>query len=118
MKKIILCLAALPMFLSASLVGAQPEYVTIKMEIDVARPANEVWAKIGDYCGISEWLEIDCEITSGDGGIGTVRSLAGGRITEVMVAQSDRSYGYTLPAPAEGFYNLYHGFLEAQWVNQ
>jgi len=118
MKKASLSLVAAPLLLSASLVYAQPEYVTIEMEIDVARPATEVWDKVGDYCGISEWLDIDCEITSGEGGIGTVRSLAGGRITEVLVAQTDRSYGYTQPAPAEGFYNLYHGFLEARWVDQ
>lgn len=118
MKKLFFGLATAMLLASVSSVSAQPEYVTIEMEIDVFRPATEVWSKVGDYCGISEWLGVDCEITSGDGGIGTVRSLAGGRITEVMVAQSDRAYGYTQPAPEEGFYNLYHGYLEAQWVNQ
>ena len=118
MEKSSLAVVAATMLLSASQIYAQPEYVTIEMEIDVARPATEVWDKVGDYCGISEWLDIDCEITSGEGGIGTVRSLAGGRITEVLVAQTDRSYGYTQPAPAKGFYNLYHGFLEARWVDQ
>lgn len=109
---------AVLMLLLAPLVSAQPEYVTIEMEIDIFRPATEVWSKVGGYCDISEWLGVNCEIVSGDGGLGTVRSLAGGRITEVLVAQTDRSYGYTQPPPAEGFYNLYHGFLEARWVNQ
>ena len=118
MKKLLLSLASAMLLASVSLVNAQPEYVTIEMEIDVGNSASQVWSKVGDYCAISEWLGIDCEITSGDGGIGTVRSLAGGRITEVLVAQTDRSYGYTQPAPAEGFYNLYHGFLEARWVNE
>ena len=54
------------------------EYVTIDMEIDIDKPAAEVWQKVGDYCGISEWLGLDCEITSGDGGMGSVRSLLGG----------------------------------------
>jgi hypothetical protein len=117
MKKLLLGLIAAPFLLAASLVSAQPEYVSIEMEIDVAKPAAEVWAKVGDYCGISEWLGIDCEITSGDGGMGTVRSLVGGRIIEILVAETELSYGYTQPAPADGFYNLYHGFMEARPVN-
>lgn len=96
---------------------AAPEYVTIKMEIDVAKPAAEVWAKVGDYCDIAEWLKLDCKITSGDGGMGTVRVLAGGRVTEILVAQTELSYGYTQPAVEGQFYNLYHGFMEARPVN-
>ena len=114
MKKIFLKLAAVKLLLAGTVANAQPEYVTIEMEINVDSPAAQVWSKIGDYCAISEWLSLPCEITSGDGGIGTVRSLVGGRITEVLVAQTDLSYGYTQPAPAEGFYDLYHGFLEAR----
>lgn len=95
---------------------AQPEYVTIEMEIDVAKPANEVWAKVGDYCAISDWFGLDCEITSGDGGMGTVRVLAGGRVIEILVAQTELSYGYTQPAVEGQFYDLYHGFLEARPV--
>ena len=96
-------------------VSAQ-EYVTIDMEIDINKPAAEVWEKVGDYCGISEWLGLDCEITSGDGGMGSVRSLLGGRILEIMVAQTELSYGYTQPAVEGEFYNLYHGFMEARPV--
>lgn len=118
MRKLLLGLTTAILLLPASLASAQPEYVTIEMEIDVFAPVREVWSVVGDYCAISEWLDVDCEITSGDGGIGTVRSLAGGRITEVLVAQTDRSYGYTQPAPENGFYNLYHGNLEARYVNQ
>lgn len=96
---------------------AEPEYVRIEMEIDVAKPAEEVWAAVGGYCDIAEWLNVDCEITSGDGGVGTVRVLAGGRVTEVLVAQTDLAYGYTQP-PREGrFYDLYHGFMEAKPID-
>ena len=96
--------------------AAEPEYATIEMEIDIARPAADVWAKVGGYCDLSKWLEVDCAITSGDGGMGTVRVLAGGRITEVLVAKTDLSYGYTQPAREGQFYNLYHGFMEAKPV--
>jgi hypothetical protein len=87
------------------------------MEIDIAKPAKEVWAKVGGYCDISKWLNnVDCKITSGDGGMGTVRVLAGGRVTEILVAQTELSYGYTQPVRAGRVYDLYHGFMEARPV--
>lgn len=116
MKRLLLNLLALPALL-ISHVAVSQEYVTIEMEIDVAAPAAEVWDKVGDYCHISDWLGLDCTITSGDGGIGTVRSLLDGRIIEVLVAQTPLSYGYTQPNVPGEFYNLYHGFLEARPVD-
>jgi hypothetical protein len=101
----------------ASSALAEAEYVTIELSIDIAKPAAEVWAKVGDYCDIAEWLNVDCVITSGDGGMGTVRVLAGGRVIEILVAQTDLSYGYTQPAVEGQFYNLYHGFMEAKPVS-
>jgi len=98
------------------LFAAEPEYVTIDMEIDINKSAEDVWAAVGDYCDIGEWGGLDCEITSGDGGMGTVRALLGGRIIEILVAQTELSYGYTQPAVEGQFYNLYHGFMEARPV--
>jgi hypothetical protein len=102
--------------LAATAAFADPVYTTIKMEIDVAKPAAEVWSKVGGFCDIGAWMKVDCKITSGDGGMGTVRSLAGGRVTEIMIAKTDLAYGYTQPAKEGQFYNLYHGFLEAKPV--
>ena len=107
------CLTAL-----AAVPALAAEYVTIPMEIDIAAPAEEVWAQVGDYCDIGEWANIPCEITSGDGGMGTVRELAGGRVIEILVAQTPLSYGYTQPAVEGQFYNLYHGFMEARPVDE
>lgn len=112
MKRFILAVFATA-GLVASTASAQ-EYVAIEMEIDVNKPASEVWSKVGGYCDISEWLNLPCEITSGDGALGTVRSLLGGRILEILVAETELSYGYTQPAPEDGFYDHYHGFLEAR----
>ncbi len=42
--------------------------------------------------------------------------LGGGRVTEILVARTDLSYGYTQPARQGQFYNLYHGFVEAKPV--
>jgi hypothetical protein len=97
--------------------AADPQYMTITMEIDVAKPAAAVWAKVGGYCDITKWLDVtDCVIKSGDGGIGTVRLLRGGAVTEILVAKTDLSYGYTQPVREGQFYNLYHGFVEAKPV--
>lgn len=96
---------------------AEPEYIRIGMEIDVEKPADELWAIAGGYCDIGEWANIECEISSGDGDIGTVRVLLGGAITEVMVAKTDLSYGYAQQSDEGQFYDLYHGFMEAKPVN-
>ncbi|MDT8398324.1 MAG: SRPBCC family protein [Pseudomonadales bacterium] len=116
MQRYSTALIALVMLAGAAPVFAAPEYVRIEMDIDIARPAAEVWAKVGGYCDISTWLKVDCVITSGDGGMGTVRDLAGGRIKEILVARTDLSYGYTQPVTEGQFYNLYHGFMEAKPV--
>ncbi len=113
MKKFVLALGAVGALGLAAPAFAEPEYVTIEMETDVAKSAQETWSKVGGYCDISEWFKIPCEMTSGDGGIGTVRSLLGGRILEILVAKTDLSYGYAQPVTEGTPYNLYHGFLEA-----
>lgn len=98
-----------------SVVVASPTYTSIVMEIDVDRPAAEVWARIGGYCDIGEWLGIDCTIVSGsENEVGAVRSV----VNEVLVGRTELSYTYTQP-PREGRpYNLYHGTLEARPVTE
>jgi hypothetical protein len=92
------------------------EYATVNMEIDIDAPAAEVWEMVGDYCDIEEWGGLPCEITSGNGEIGTVRSLFGGVVVEVLVGKTELSYGYTIPPRGEGFYDLFHGYMEARPV--
>tara|TARA_B110000305_G_C19444087_1_gene643720 strand:- start:370 stop:870 length:501 start_codon:yes stop_codon:yes gene_type:complete len=107
------------LILAASMMSfaAEPEYVNIEMEIDINKSAEDVWAAVGDYCDIAEWGGLDCAITSGNGDMGTVRVLLGGRIVEILVAQTALSYGYTQPVQEGQFYNLYHGFMEARPVS-
>jgi Polyketide cyclase / dehydrase and lipid transport len=118
MNKMLAAIAAvfLAVPLSGAVLAAEPEYATIHMEMDVAKPAKEVWAKVGKYCDISAWLNVDCKITSGDGGVGTVRVLAGGRVSEILVGMTELSYGYTQPVKEGKFYDLYHGYMEARPV--
>ena len=116
-KRNLLCLVALAV--SINLFAAEQEYVTIEMEIDIDKSAADVWKAVGDYCDIAEWGGLACEITSGEGGMGTVRELALGPTTiiEILVAQTALSYGYTQPVQEGQFYNLYHGFMEARPVS-
>ena len=96
---------------------ANPTYVTIHLEIDVNRPAAEVWRRVGKYCDIAEWLPVvrECTILSGsDGEVGAVRSVA----NEVLVGKTDLSYTYTQPVREGRPYNLYHGTLEARRVTE
>src|SRR5215218_3617374 len=100
---------------NANIVVENPTYVTIPLEINVDRPAAEVWKRIGKYCDIGEWLQIPagCKILSGtDGEVGSVRSVA----NEVLVGKTPLSYTYTQTVRAGRPYNLYHGTLEARPV--
>ena len=105
------------------LVSNAPNYVTINMETNVNKPAAEVWARVGKYCDIGEWLlrnPAGCTLRSGTGEIGTVRSVG----EEVLVGKTPLSYTYsqTVGFQARGAganrpYNHYHGHLEARPVN-
>ncbi len=95
------------------IVVESPTYTFIPMEIDIDRPAAEVWARVGSYCGIGVWFGMGCTMVSGvEGEFGSVRSVA----SEVLVGRTELSYTYT-QTPREGRpYNLYHGTLEARPV--
>jgi hypothetical protein len=100
---------------AASIVVENPNYVSIHLEVDVNRPAVDVWKRVGTYCAIGEWFQIaaGCKILAGtDGEVGAVRSVA----NEVLVAKTEFSYTYTQPVRAGRPYNLYHGTLEARPV--
>jgi hypothetical protein len=98
---------------AGGIVVASPTYISIPLEIDVNRPAAEVWKRVGKFCDIGEWLRIPCTITSGkDGEFGAVRSVA----NEVLVGKTELSYTYTQPVREGRPYNLYHGTLEARPV--
>lgn len=98
----------------APLAIPNPTYTTMVLEMDVNRPAQQVWARIGRYCGIEEWLRVSCAITSGqDGQLGAVRRLGPG-VIEMLVAKTDLSYTYTQPVRVGVPFNAYHGTLEAK----
>jgi hypothetical protein len=96
---------------TGSVAVANPTYATMLFEIDINRPAAEVWKRVGKYCDIGEWMRVPCTITSGkDGELGAVRSI--GR--EILVGKTELSYTYTQPVTEGRPYNLYHGTMEAR----
>lgn len=86
-----------------------PHYVAIPMTVTVNAPVDTVWARVGKYCDIGEWGIPNCTILSGDGSLGTVRSIG----HEVLVGKTKYSYTYTQPVREGVAYNMYHGSLEA-----
>ena len=102
----------------AALQIANPHYVSIPMEITVNKPVADVWKRVGKFCDIGEWLpQLACTMQSGkDGELGAVRSLAGGRVLEILVAKTEYSYAYAQPVREGQPYNMYHGTLEARAI--
>jgi ribosomal protein S28E/S33 len=95
----------------APLAIPNPTYISIPLEITVNRPAAEVWKRVGKYCDIGEWLQVQCTIIQGkDGEFGAVRSIG----NEVLVGKTELSYTYTQPVREGQPYILYHGTLEAR----
>jgi hypothetical protein len=102
---------------SAAAVAPTPMYFAFPLEIVVNKPAAEVWARIGKYCDIQEWLGLTCTLSSGkEGEAGAVRSLNNGAIQEIIVGRSAMSYTYAQPVRPGRAYDMYHGTLEAQAI--
>ena len=88
-----------------------PHYAFVPLSIVVNAPIDAVWARVGKPCDIGEWGFESCEIVSGKPGeLGLIRTIG----NSVIVAQGRYSYTYTQPLRASGFYNMYHGTLEAR----
>lgn len=52
--------------------AAAADFVVIRLEAPVNRPPAQVWARIGGYCGIAEWAKLRCQMTTGDGHVGSM----------------------------------------------
>ena len=82
--------------------------------IVVDAPVDRVWARVGGFCDITEWMNSpeweDCKYLQGDGGPGTVRSI----VNEVFVGQTQYSYTYAQPPRKDTPYKLAHGTLAAE----
>ncbi|WCT79506.1 SRPBCC family protein [Novosphingobium humi] len=112
MKAYAMWMAAGMAVLGAPAMAETPAYQTIHLEQDVARPAAQVWARIGRFCDIGEWLHVPCRLVAGkDGEVGAVRDLNNGRMIEVIVGRTDLSYAYAMPDGMLEGQGFYHGNL-------
>jgi hypothetical protein len=85
------------------------------MEIDVNRPAAEVWKRVGKYCDIRRVVP-DRGWVQDHGGEGWRVRRRGSVANEILVAKTELSYTYTQPVREGRPYNMYHGTLEARPV--
>jgi len=82
------------LMLAAASPAMASDYVVIKLGADLSVSADTAWAKVGKFCAIEAWGKLPCTLASGTGDVGSVRSLAGGKVEEPMVGQTARSYTY------------------------
>ncbi len=109
----IVAAAALSLAMGAVSAARAADYVVIHLEQTVDRPIDAVWAKVGPYCAIQDWIKrlAPCVLSAGTGDMGSIRKLGpAGAIVEIMVAQTPYSYTYTQPDTKI----LYHGTLAAE----
>jgi hypothetical protein len=90
---------------------ANPTYTSIVLEININKPAADVWKRVGKYAIIGEWLQVPCTITSGkDAKLAPCDRLA----ARSLVGKTELSYTYTQPVRANQPYNLYHGTVDSE----
>jgi hypothetical protein len=106
--------------LGAGLLAAAPgafaaEYAVIKLDKTVDAPIDKVWAKVGGFCAIQDWLkQLTPCVLVGDGGVGSQRKLGPKGFIEVNVAATKYSYTYAQPDNKI----LYHGTLAAEPIDK
>ena len=107
MRKILLgaaCMALTAMPAMAS------DFTSFTLSTVANATPEKAWAKIGGFCAIHDWLGTSCELT-GNGDVGSIRTINDGKVTEMMVAKTPFSYTYIQPT---NYANLYHGTLAVE----
>jgi hypothetical protein len=117
MNKIAIATVFLFCMAAANAQTPQPaDWTTITLTADIAKPADVAWEKIGgnDWCAIAKYLDVkSCEIVSGKGELGSVRTI-NGSIVENVVARTAHSYTYAQPFTPI----FYHGTLAVEPVDK
>ena len=84
----------------------------VRVTAGVAVNADRVWERIGGFAEAGMFLNVECSLSSGDGGLGSERMI-GDSIVEKMVAQGRQFYAYAQtqgPMAALG----YHGCVAVE----
>lgn len=82
-------------------------FVVILYEVEINLDAAAVWRKIGGFSDAGRFLDVRCELISGNGGVGSIRQI-GDEVTEVMVDAGPTSYAYAQNRGPMAVY-CYHG---------
>lgn len=92
-----------------------PEWATLTVSVDIAKPADLAWERVGgnDWCAIAKYLAIQsCTINSGKGEVGSIRTINGNNV-EIAVARTAHSYSYAQPFGT----NFFHGTMAVEPVD-
>lgn len=84
-----------------------PDFAVVECKIGISVVAHQAWETIGNYADAGKYLDVASEQIFGNGGIGSVRTIAGS-IVEVMVGKGPLSYTYTQTSGPMAAYS-YHG---------
>jgi hypothetical protein len=61
MKGFVLAIVLFSTLIGFEAAIAEPEYTRLQMEIEVGKPADELWAIAGGYCDISLWQTLSAK---------------------------------------------------------
>jgi hypothetical protein len=77
-------------------VATSAQAIESKLSKDSTQPVDQVWQKVGDFCGIAQWHPAveKCEL-SADKKTRTLSLKGGGTIVEHLVHWSDKTHSYT-----------------------
>lgn len=89
-----------------------PDFAVIVIRSDVGRPIEAVWSIVGGFFDLGKWLDVDCSVIAGNGGVGSVRQI-GAEIVEPMIAATRFSYSYVQSAGPMADH-CYHGTLACE----
>jgi Polyketide cyclase / dehydrase and lipid transport len=117
MKNILMASALLALgTIAAQAQTPQPaDWTTLTMTADLNKPADIAWQRIGgnDWCAIAKYLDVkSCVINSGTGEVGSLRTI-NGTIIENVVARTAHSYTYAQPFTPI----FYHGTMAVEPVD-
>ena len=122
MKKILIAAALLAASPALAQTPQPADWTTLTLSADIARNADVAWQKIGgnDWCGIAKYLDVKgCTITSGNGELGSVRTINTGTATVVEIAVARTPHSYTYLTTLQPFTPIfYHGTLAVEPVDR
>lgn len=120
MKTLLIATTLMGLAIAAQAQTPQPaDWTTLTLTANLNKGVDAAWDKIGgnDWCGIGKYLDVkSCDINSGKGELGSVRTINTGTATvvEIVVARTPHSYTYAQPFTPI----FYHGTLAVEPVDK